>query len=199
MTTKIRRQFDVDIDVGSKVDRSVFGTRAIVYNETAKRILPHPSGVYLEDIPVDSVTGQAAIDYKKGDEYGFFKVDILTNTTYDSFDNKKELLEMIEKTPNWGLLKNRNIVEKLPHIAKHYEELQKISPSSVEELADFLALIRPGKIHLFESYLEDRKGVRRKLYLRPSEGVYFKKSHAISYALMIVCLLNKVYDNGIIW
>lgn len=199
MNTEIRRQFDVDIDVESKVDRSIFGTRAIVYNETAKRILPHPSGVYLENIPVDSVTGQAAIDYKKGDEYGFFKVDILTNTTYDNFESKEELIAMSEKTPNWGLLKKRDIVEKLPHIAKHYDELQKISPTSVEELADFLALIRPGKLHLFDSYLEDKKGVQRKLYLRPSTGIYFKKSHAISYALMIVCLLNKVYDNGIVW
>lgn len=195
----VRRSFDVDIDVCSDVDRGSIGTRAIVYNEENKKILPHPSGVYLEKVPVDLLTGNASFDYKQGDALGYFKVDILTNTSYDSFKTKKEVLECMEKEPSWDLLHKLEVVEKLPHVAKHFEMLKKISPTSVESLADCLALIRPGKAHLVDEYLEDPDKVRPRLYTRPKEGIYFKKSHAISYALMIVCVLNKVHDVGILW
>lgn len=181
------------------MDRTRYGVRAMVYNEDTYRVLPHPSGVYIENIPVDPETGLAAIDYKKGDELGLFKVDVLTNTVYDNFDSKEDVVANAEKEPNWELLTDRNIVEQLPHIGKHYDDLQKIKPRCIEELADFLALIRPGKIHLFESYLENKERARRNLYNKPKTGVYFKKSHAISYAIMIVSVLNKVHDNGIRW
>lgn len=195
----VRRAFDIDIDVRSSIDRTLYGTRAIVYNETTKKILPHPSGVYIENVPVDALTGNAAFDYNRGDEVGLYKVDILTNTTYDVFKDKDDLLAHMNIEPDWSLLERQNVVEKLPHIAKHYELVSKVSPRSVIELADCLALIRPGKIHLLDEYLEDAEHVRRRLYLRPREGIYFKKSHAVSYALMIVCVLNKVHNNGIVW
>lgn len=198
-SSDIRRSFDVDIDVCSDTDRNKIGVRAIVYNEENKKILPHPSGVYLEKVPVDLLTGNAAFDYNEGDALGYFKVDILTNTSYDSFKTKKELLECMVTEPDWDLLHKREIVEKLPHVSKHFDMLKKISPTSVESLADCLALIRPGKSHLVEEYLESPETVRPRLYSRPKEGVYFKKSHAISYALMIVCVLNKVHSVGILW
>lgn len=195
----IRRAFDVDIDVQSAIDRTQYGTRAIVYNDTTKKILPHPSGVYLEPVPVDALTGNAAFDYNRGDDVGFYKVDILTNTTYDVFKDKADLLAHADKDPDWSLLERRAVVERLPHIAKHYELVANVAPKSVIELADCLALIRPGKLHLLDEYKEDPVHVRRRLYLRPREGIYFKKSHAVSYALMIVCVLNKIHDNGILW
>jgi DNA polymerase III alpha subunit len=171
----------------------------VVYNVDNKKILPHPSGVYLERVPVDLLTGNAAIDYNRGDALGFFKVDILTNTSYDGFKSKQDLLEHANKTPDWDLLHKQDVVGKLPHISKHFDLVVKVSPHSVESLADCLALIRPGKTHLIDEYLENPEQVRRRLYLRPKEGVYFKKSHAISYALMIVCILNKTHDSGILW
>lgn len=198
-SANIRRSFDVDIDVCSDVDRASIGVRAIVYNEENKKILPHPSGVYLENVPVDLMTGFASFDYKHGDSLGYFKVDILTNTSYDPFKSKEELLECMEQEPSWELLHKREVVERLPHISKHFDMLRKVSPTSVETLADCLALIRPGKAHLVDEYLESPDTVRHRLYTRPKEGIYFKKSHAVSYALMIVCVLNKVHDIGILW
>lgn len=194
-----RRVFDVDIDVQSNCDRTKYGTRAMVYNEEASKILPHPSGVYLEKIPVDSFTGNAAISHKDGDFYGFYKVDLLTNTTYDAFLSKEDLLSALEKEPDWSLLQKPRVVEKLPHVGRHFDMLQEITPTDVESLADFLALIRPGKIHLIEDYKKNPTHIRPKLYQRPKNGVFFKKSHAISYALMIVATLNKVHDSGIVW
>lgn len=198
-TKQIRRSFDVDVDVASNTDRSSIGTRAIVYNEDTKRVLPHPSGVYLETVPIDNLTGNAAFDYKDGDAVGFYKVDILTNTVYDSFSSKEDLLLSAEKEPDWSLLQKPSVVDKLPHLSKHVEFVSEMKPTSVMELADCLALIRPGKIHLIDDYREDKERTRKRLYARPKHGVYFKKSHAVSYAVMIVAVLNKIHDSGITW
>lgn len=185
--------WDIDIDVNSGVDRNIFGTRAMIYNEEQETINPHPSGVYLDPIPVDDMTGNAAFDHKEKKTQNYIKVDILTNTSYDKFTSKNEVIMMSEKEPNWDLLKDIKTVRKLPHIANHFDLIEELDIQSVDDLADALALIRPGKSHLLETYKENKRSVRRQLYIRPSNGQpYFKKSHAYSYAVMIVTLLNKM-------
>lgn len=190
----VRREFDVDIDVTSKLVKEDIGTRAMVYNEDAEKILPHPSGVYLEDVPVDPITGLCAFDYEYGSEHGFFKVDLLNNTVYDSFKSKDEILEILEQPIEWSLLDKESNVERLPHIGKHYELVEKVRPRSIDELADVLALIRPAKIGLLDEYLKNPELVRKnRLYTRPaSDANYFKKSHAISYAYMVVCAMSRL-------
>lgn len=194
VATQTRREFDVDIDVQTNLDRTKYGTRAMVYNQDSERILPHPSGVYLEKVPIDHLTGFSAFDYKYGSEHGFLKIDILNNTVYDKFSSKEEVLEVMEEEPDWSLLDDATIVSKLPHIGKHFDLVEKLQPRSIEDLADLLALIRPAKVGLIDAYIQNKKLVRRNLYLRPAneESNYFKKSHAISYAYMIVCALSKV-------
>lgn len=194
-----RRSFDVDIDVCSSINREAYGTRAAIYNEETGRVLVHPSGVYIEPVPVDGMTGHAAFDYMRGDGVGLFKVDILTNTSYDAFVDKDDLLKNANIEPEWDLLKKRKVVEKLPHLSKHFDLVEKVAPTSIIELADCLALVRPGKTHLIDSYLENRTSTRRTLYQRPKEGIFFKKSHAVSYAMMIVAILNKTHATGIFW
>ncbi len=201
MSSTIRRTFDVDIDVNAKCNRTEYGTRAMVYNEDAMRILPHPSGVYLETVPVDAQTGLCAFDYKYGDEAGFIKVDILTNRTYDIFSSKQELTRFSLMEPDWSWLMDETFVEKLPHISKHFDVVTKIQPKSVEELADLIALIRPAKISLIPQYRKATAAVKRRLYSRPLDGTaYFKKSHAVAYAIMIVAYMNKLKNpSGIVW
>lgn len=187
--------FDIDIDVAPKscTDRSVYGVRAMVYNAEQEKILPHPSGVYLEEVPVDELTGLCAFDHKYGNEGGFIKADILSNSAYDKFNNKAEVMKMAGLEPDWNMLGDRRIVEKLPHIGSHYDELVEVNVRSIDDLADFLALIRPGKLHLVDAYLENKKSIRPQLYKRPANGKpYFKKSHAYSYAMMIIALMNKM-------
>lgn len=187
-----RRVFDIDIDVAPGLDRDKIGTRAMVYNEEQEKILPHPSGVYLEPVPVDELTGLCAFDHKYGDDQGYLKVDILTNTTYGKFQTKSELLQAADKEPDWSLLLNERVVADLPHLPNHMDVLRRLRPQSVEDLADVLAIIRPGKIHLLDAYEANKESVRRELYRRSSNGKpYFKKSHAISYAVMIVAALNQ--------
>jgi hypothetical protein len=195
----MRSIFDVDIDTTSKTDKKQYGIPAMIYNEDQERINPHPSGVYLEEVPIDKLTGLCSFDYKYGDEKGFMKVDILHNTVYDIFKSKKEVLEASENDIDWSILEDRKVVESLPHIAKHYDIIQKLKPKSVEDLADVLALIRPGKSNLIDSYIQNKEQTRRNLYKRPKTGMYFKKSHAISYALMIKTLIYKKHQAMICW
>lgn len=195
-----RRKFDIDIDVKSKTQKDAYGVRSYVYNEERMKLVPHPSGYFLQsedlvmnDIPVDPETGMTALSAKEGEEYGFFKVDLLTNTAYDQFRNKKDVLNAMDFSKfDWSVFLDKDVVEKLPHMGKNFSVVRQLQPQSVEDLADILALIRPGKIDLFDAYLENRERTRKRLYKRPSNGgMYFKKSHAIAYAVMILVTLNK--------
>ena len=195
-----RRTFDVDIDVKSGTDKDALGVRSFVYNEEKMKLIPHPSGYFLpsadltvNDVPVDPVSGLSALESKEGEDYGFFKVDLLTNTAYDRFSNKKEVLDAMDLTNfDWTIFLDKEIVETLPHINKHFSMVRQLQPQSVEDLADILALVRPGKIDLYDDYLEDKEKTRKRLYKRPSNGgMYFKLSHAIAYAMMIVVGINQ--------
>lgn len=186
------RLFDIDIDVNSGTKKTKYGVRAMVYNKDTEKILPHPSGVHITDIPVDGMTGNAAIDHELSDELGFLKVDLLTNASYDVFATKDEVVRMSQMEPDWDWFLDENIVKTLPHIANHFDVVEKVTPRSIDDLADILALIRPGKRHLLDNYVKNKEAVRRELYRRSSnKKAYFKKSHSYSYALMIVTVLNR--------
>ena len=193
--------FDIDIDVKPNTKREKYGICAMMYDEDKEKISIHPSGIYLSDVPVDEHTGHSAIDYKTADSEGYLKVDILTNSAYDSFKSKEQITDAIENHINWDNLYKYDVVKKLPHIANHYDLIRKIQPRSVEELADTLALIRPSKIKYIDAYIENKEKVRLNLYRRPTDGSpYFKKSHAISYAVMILCsMYSQTSKHGIVW
>lgn len=189
---------DIDIDVRSSTDKTVYGVRAIIYDEDRRRVKPHPSGYYVEsNIPVDPETGMAAIEYKESEELGFSKIDLLTATAYDSFKSKQEVLDAL-KNPDWSLLLDRSFVERLPQLGKHFELVEQVAPKSIQELADVLALIRPDKVHLIEKYIEDKEYIRPNIYRRGKSGYRFKKAHAIAYAHQIVCVMNKRDVKGLL-
>lgn len=195
-----RRAFDVDIDVKSGTKKDAIGVRSFVYNKEKMKLIPHPSGYFLpsehlvtNDVPIDPETGLASIESKEGESYGFFKVDLLTNTSYDNFKSKKEVLDSMDfENFDWDVFLDKEVVETLPHIGQHFSLVRQLQPQSVEDLADILALIRPGKIELLDDYIENKERTRKRLYKRPSNGgMYFKKSHSVSYAVMILVTLNK--------
>lgn len=195
-----RRKFDIDVDISPNVERTDYGVRASLYNEEQKKLVPHPSGVFLNgkeytgiEVPVDQVTGLSALDAKEGEELGHFKVDLLNNSSYGKFDSKEQVKESLNDLSDfdWGVFLKKDVVESLPHIANHFTTVRQVAPKSIQELADVLALIRPGKIELLDDYLEDPERIRKQLYKRPLKGMYFKKSHAVAYAAMIVSIVNK--------
>ena len=88
----------------------------------------------------------------------------------------------------WDLLEHAEVVEKLFHIHAHYNIVSKMKPTTIEQLAAVLAIIRPAKRSLLG---KDWNTVFSTVWEKPTDGTYyFKKAHAISYAMAIVLQLN---------
>lgn len=184
---------DVDIDLKVDFDPLKYFSEAIRASMVKNgELIKHPAGAYFQPIPVDSVTGLAAIPYDRAEDLGFFKIDFLHLSTLDFFENKQQIRTLLKKEPDWLLLQSPSAVAKLFQIHRHYNLLAEVKPQSVQALADCIALIRPGKRHLVKPYIKNPDLVRQELYRKPEEGYYFKKSHAIAYSLTIVLQLHLV-------
>lgn len=186
---------DLDVDTSSTTREDILNKLKHIPASkiNSMGVFPHNVGVYFCDIPTDKITGLASIDYKNAEEdYGFFKIDLLHNTIYDKFSTRKDIEDSINKEPNWNLLKNPLIVKGLPHINNYSEMLLGLPDiTSVEELAMFIALIRPGKKYLIDDVKKNGwKSIEDRIWLKEDNGFQFKKSHSIAYALSIVSCLN---------
>ena len=153
---------------------------------------PHPCGVYPQAIAVDDLTGLAAIPYKDAEDIGYYKIDFLHLNIYDHFQSREEIEHLLEIEPDWHLLTDPEAQKKLFQLSKHGDILDEVQPTSVEELADVLALIRPGKKQLLKLYKVQREATRRILYAKDETGYSFKKSHAIAYAMVIILQLHLI-------
>ena len=184
---------DIDIDTKTSFKATDVLQCVPASQVRAGHLVKHPCGHYFQNMPVDSHTGLAAIPYQAADQLGFFKIDFLHLSLLDDVASKAELRDLIKRTPDWSLLEDPAVVERLFQLGKHYELLKRVRPRSVQELADCIALIRPGKQHLIDAYVaaRDRDMMRRELY-KKVDAPYYKRSHAISYALMIVVQLHKI-------
>jgi hypothetical protein len=148
----------------------------------------HNTGVYFHEIPQNPFTGMCTIDYKKAEELGYFKLDILNVNVYENIKSKKELDELLRMEPMWELLEHEEVVSQCFHIHNHFDIIKKMKPKSIEELAAVLAIIRPAKRHLLG---KDWKTVFSDVWKKPNDGgYYFKKAHAHAYAVAIVLQLN---------
>lgn len=183
---------DVDIDFPSGFKPSTlfpWARASIVKNDY---LSPHPCGYYPQNIPLDVVSRLAAIPYNKAEENGYFKIDMLHLNVYDHFTSREEIDELLKIEPDWGLLLIANEQQKLFQLSKHGDVLNAVKPKSIEELADVLALIRPGKKQLVKLYVAQKEHCRRILYAKDENGYSFKKSHAIAYSLVIVLQLHLI-------
>lgn len=186
---------DVDIDVSSTFDREIFPwTRASLVRDEVLR--PHPCGLYPQAIPIDPVTKLAAIPYSSAEELGYMKIDFLHLNVYQLFSSRAEIEELLTKEPDWTLLQLPSNHCKLFQLANHGDLLLKLKPASILELADVLALIRPGKKQLVGLYTKDREMTRSLLWSSSEDGSYsFKKSHALGYAYVLVLQLHLIEQN----
>lgn len=182
---------DIDIDFPTTFDpQKYFKTAIPASTVKGGELEKHPCGQYLQNIPVDPVTGFAAIPYEEAEVLGYFKIDFLHLSVLDNFESKDEIRTLLKLDPNWDLLLDPNVVSKLFQIHRHLDLLKDVKPHSVQELADCIALIRPGKRHLLRQYRTDKEKARKELYTPAENGYFFKRSHAISYALTIVLQLH---------
>jgi len=185
---------DVDIDLKTDFDPLDYFPMAVRAsmvkdNDLAK----HPAGAYFQQIYKDKITGLAAIPYEEAEALGYFKIDFLHLSILNYFESKDEIRHLLKIEPDWSLLESAAVVGKLFQLHKHYDLVSQVKPKSVEEIADCIALIRPGKRKLMTSYLRNKKKTREFLYRREENEQYsFKKSHAIAYALTIVLQLHLI-------
>lgn len=189
---------DIDIDFPTAFDpRSLLPSAIPASIVRNGELTKHPCGFYFQNIPVDPITNLAAIPYAEAADLGFFKVDFLHLSLLDSFVSKSELRRCLNTPPDWTLLRNPAHVEKLFQLKRHSEFIGNVAPTDVETLADCIALIRPSKKHLARQYASStpaqRQAMRTHLYTKPTDDKnWFKKAHAIAYALTITLQLHLI-------
>lgn len=182
---------DIDIDFADR-DKAL----NIIEHVKAKRQDQnqiHNTGIYAQSIPYDPVTNIAGIDYKQAEERGYFKIDFLNVSIYKDVRNEAHLTQLMETEPLWELLLQDEFTDLLFHLKGHGTTLRKTQPTSVEQLAAVLAMIRPSKRHLIgKSWPE----ILMEVWTIPENNeYYFKKPHAVAYAMAVVVQMNLICES----
>jgi len=153
------------------------------------KVKKHNSGVYVTKIPRDIVNGCAAIDYETAEERGYFKLDFLNMHVYKLIQSPEHYEQMLATPPPWDRLwTDSKWASQLVHIGNYTDLLKSMKPDSIPRMAAFISIIRPGKAHLQnkpwgEVFAEVWNG-------DDSKGYTFKKSHSISYAVLVALHMN---------
>ena len=155
----------------------------------------HNTGVYCQEIPTNPLTGFASIPYEESEERGYFKIDFLNVSAYAGVRNEEHIKELLKIEPLWDLLYEKDICDQLFHVNGYHTLLAELKPTTISELAMVLALIRPGKKHLLPVCKEKGfEAIKDDIWTRTEDAYYFKKSHAVGYAHLIVMQLNLICE-----
>ena len=176
---------DIDID---------FADREHILNKIQHRVAKldtdkkHNTGVYVTECPHNPVDNLSTIDYKTAEERGYFKLDFLNVSIYKEVKDETHLISLMRKEPLWELLEHKDFVDQVFHVSGHSDLLKQLKPTSVQQLAAALAIIRPAKRHLAS---ENWEKIMKEVWVKPTNGdYYFKKAHAVSYAMACVVHMN---------
>lgn len=183
---------DIDIDFFDRTKALNILEHHVAMRDQKGHPVKHNTGVYFQSIPHNPFTNIATVDYKSAEDRGYFKVDFLNVSMYEGVQDETHLKALLDQEPMWNLLEHEEVVIQLFHISEHHLILKKLKPTSIEELAAVLAIIRPAK-----RYLLDRGWdvIMKEVWTRPEEDLYFfKRSHAIAYAAAIVVQLNLICE-----
>jgi len=174
---------DIDLDFGDRnqILQLIDYTPAVL--ETSAK---HTTGIYVTAIPQNPISGFASINHKKAEELGYYKIDFLNQSVYKLVKSPEHLEKLLSKEVNWSRLRDRKFVKGLIHIGSYADTIKRLPEpiNSVETLAMFLSIIRPGKKHL--------QGlpwniIERTVWDKSEDEFSFKKAHALAYSLL-VCL-----------
>lgn len=184
---------DIDIDFADRkrvLDIIQHVPAAIVDGNTFKK---HNTGVYCHSIPTNPLSQTASIDYKTAEQLGYFKLDFLNVSLYQKIRNEDHLIALMNTEPLWDLLEQDDFSSLLFHVNGHGEILRKSKPKTVEQLAAVLAMIRPAKRYLVGKTWDE---ILAEVWQKPdNDEYYFKKAHAIAYAVAIVVQMNLLCED----
>lgn len=183
-------QSDIDIDLGDRTQALAHISHVPASILRDGKLVKHNSGIYVTDIPVDPFTGQASIDYQAAELRGYVKLDLLNVSLYTQIKSEEHLTELMNQEPAWDKLYDPEFFARLIHVGSHYDLLLKCpeAVNTIPRMAMFLALIRPGKRHLIGKTWRE---VAVTVWDKTEDDVYFfKKSHSISYAHLVVVHMN---------
>ena len=180
---------DIDID---------FADRDIILSQLKHRVAKldtgkkHNTGVYTTEIPHNPIDNLATVEHKTSDQRGYFKLDFLNVSIYKDVKDETHLLQLMEKQPLWQLLEHKDFSDQVFHLSGHSQLLQQLKPTSVQQLAATLAIIRPAKRHLAN---ESWETIMKEVWTKPTDGTYyFKKAHAFAYAMSVIVHMNLICE-----
>jgi len=152
----------------------------------------HNSGVYVTNVPRNALMDCAALDYETAEQRGYFKIDFLNMSVYKLIQSPEHYQLMLDRTPPWQRLWQDSCwASDLVHVGNYTGLLATMRPDSIQRMAAFISIIRPGKAHLqnqpwdqvFASVWDGDD----------SRGYVFKKSHSVSYAALVALHMNLIH------
>jgi hypothetical protein len=182
---------DIDIDLADRDQLLKLISATSARQNYQGQVRRHNSGVYVTDIPYDSVNGCAALDYETAEQLGYFKIDLLNMSVYQLIKSPEHYQQMLDQEPNWSRLwDDPEWARQLVHVGNYTDLLKSMKPDSIPRMAAFISIIRPGKAHLqnkpwaevFESVWDGDD----------SRGFVFKHAHAIGYAALVALHMNLI-------
>lgn len=189
----IKFSSDIDIDFADREQILALIQHVPASQTKDGKLIPHNTGVYVNQMPSDPFSGLASIDYETAENRGYVKLDFLNVNLYKSVQNEQHLHQLLEHDPDWTRFNcDQGFFEQLIHVGNHWNLLHRMPEpvNSIPRLAMFLSVIRPAK-----RYLEGRswQEVAKEVWTRPDDNTYyFKKSHAVAYAHLVVVNMNLI-------
>jgi hypothetical protein len=181
-------KFDIDIDFADRtavLEKVKHHTPATIIR--ANELIKHNTGAYFTDVPTDPVKGICSLDHKDAEERGYFKLDLLNVNVYSQVESEEHLIDLMFTEPPWERLAEKEYCEQVIHIGNQYDLIKKMMPNTIPRMAMFLSVIRPAKRYLIG---KTWKEIGEQVWEKPDEGYYFKKSHAVAYAHLVVVHMN---------
>lgn len=183
---------DIDIDLADRTKLLNLVEHYPASRIDKDQLVKHNVGIYFQEIPIDEESGLASIPYEEAEERGWQKLDFINNTIYRDLKSEEHLIDILNRPVEWELFKIKDIVENLAHINTHSDLVVKYEPKSIEEIAMIIALVRPGKVHLIGKSFDE---IKDEIWV-PTEKYYFKKAHAIAYAMSIIVQLQLMIEKS---
>ena len=183
---------DIDIDFADRKKALEVINHRVASRIDAGELKPHNTGIYLQDQSVRAPDLLCEVPYDV-DVEGRFKIDFLNASLYTGVQNRAHLKRLADQEPLWDLLEQDDFVNLLFHVNGHGSILRQMKPTSIEQLAAVLAMIRPAKRYLIG---KDWTTVMNEIWTKPTTDEYFfKKSHATAYAAAVVVQMNLICEN----